>query len=363
VKVLNIGISEGSICGVHDYANGMAEELRMLGNIVETRWCVTGHSAHRVLSWINGFQIAPQAKDVDVIVWHYSVFSYGTKGIPFLVFPLIARLRLLKVPVVIVLHEYAYPWDQSGWRGKVWAVTQRLTLLPVVWSAVGLVVTVQERADWLGQKALLPRRPVVAVPVFSNLPERDEQARDVKRGKHIGMFGYPTSGARLTMQALAELKMEEPSAELWLIGAPGPDSETGAHWRDAAAKARVENALRFTGPLCLDGLVRAISDCDVAVFNDGSGPSSRKTTLAAFLAAGIPVVAVDGSDTWHALDREGAVQLVQASSRAIATALAELVRNTQMRQELGRLGQQFYHKHQARRKVAGKIDEFMKSLL
>ena len=363
MKVLNIGISERPICGVHDYGCGFAEELRTLGDDVETRWCVTECKWDRTLDWIRSLDTGSEPAKFDVIVWHYSVFSYGVRGIPVLVLPLLARLRRLSVPVVVVLHEYAYAWHRNGWRGATWAVTQRLALLPLVWRARGIIVTVEERADWLGRRFWLPRRPVFTAPVFSNLPVPDDPLPVATVGRRIGMFGYRSSERQLTMKALAGLNAEVPSAELWLIGAPGPDTEIGLQWREAAATAGVEGALKFTGPISSGNLASAVSGCDLAVFHDGGGPSSRKTTLAAFLAAGVPVVAVDGPNTWRALVDEGAVRLVDPNSGAIAANLRELILDATARQELGWRGQEFYRKHQARRKVVSQIANFIKEIL
>ena len=180
---------------------------------------------------------------------------------------------------------------------------------------------------------------------------------------HIGMFGYPSSVSQLIIESLVVLKAEVASAELWLIGAPGPDTEIGWEWREAAARADVESALRFTGTKCSDELVRAIDECDVAIFHDGFGPSSRKTTLAALLAAGTPVVAVDGANTWRALVEEGAVSLVEANSVAIAAALAGLIGDTNARLALGAQGTEFYRKYQSRTMVVGKLAGFLGDLV
>ena len=76
VKVLNIGISEKPNCGVHDYAMGFAEELQLLGHDVETLWCMTDYHPRRVLQWVHKLTAATDIEDIDVIIWHYSVFSY-----------------------------------------------------------------------------------------------------------------------------------------------------------------------------------------------------------------------------------------------------------------------------------------------
>jgi glycosyltransferase involved in cell wall biosynthesis len=345
-----------------DYANGFAEELRLLGHDVETHWCMTERRPNRALAWIRSLDTALQSEDVDIVVCHYSVFSYGAKGIPFLVVPLSRRLRGLSVPSVVVLHEYAYPWGQTGWRGAIWAITQRLGLIPMVRCASGIVVTAEQRAQWLKARFWLPRRPVLVAPVFSNVPNAHKPSPSSREGRRVGMFGYRASEADIMTAAMAVVRSEYPLAELVLIGAPGPATEIASVWRQAAETAGIAEALRFTGPLCAEDLGRAIDDCDVGVFNDGAGPSSRKTTLAAMLSAGVPIIAVDGPNTWRELVEEGAVRLVNATPAAVAESVIALMQDAANRAELSHRARAFYRKHQCRSKIVEEIAEFSQSL-
>jgi hypothetical protein len=232
---------------------------------------------------------------VDVVLWHYSVFAYGPHGIPVVSWPLAWALRRARVPVVTVLHEYAFPWGSNGWRGVVWAAAQRLALAAVVGASSGLVVTVDERAEWLGQRVWLPDRSTVITPVFSNLPE-DLTLPSPRFGPmRIGMFGYPISSAPLITEAVAHARATGVAAELWLLGSPGPDTAVGEVWRQAGTTADLGGTMAFTGVLGPEALANELRRCDILFFDDGAGPASRKGTLAAALASGRPVVAVDSS--------------------------------------------------------------------
>ena len=102
----------------------------------------------------------------DAILVHYSVFAYALKGLPFQVPRMFATLRGTGVPVVGVLHEIVYPWFYGGWRGAVWAVTQRAVMLPVMRVLDAVIVTAEQREQWLRTRRWLPARPVVTAPVF-----------------------------------------------------------------------------------------------------------------------------------------------------------------------------------------------------
>ena len=48
---------------------------------------------------------------------HYSVFSFSHKGLPLFVPDGLLGAAAARVPVIVVLHEFAYPWLYGGWRG------------------------------------------------------------------------------------------------------------------------------------------------------------------------------------------------------------------------------------------------------
>jgi len=79
---------------------------------------------------------------------------------------------------------------------------------------------------------------------------------------------------------------------------------------------------------------RQLAACEVIVFPDPSGPSSRKTSLAAALAHGKPVVALDGAQTWRELVDAGAV-VVGANRDAMAVELGRLMCDRDARSDLG----------------------------
>jgi glycosyltransferase involved in cell wall biosynthesis len=172
------------------------------------------------------------------------------------------------------------------------------------------------------------------------------------------MFGYPQSSARAVTTAVARLRASHAKTELWLLGAPGADSPVGRRWRLAAYAAGVQDVLRFSGILDAIVLADQIRSCDLCVFDDVGGPSARKTTLAAMLALGRPVVAIDGPNTWSTLKDEHAVRLV-ANGAALGDALIELTHDARARERLGRQAFAFYHRHQARAIVSATIGQFV----
>jgi glycosyltransferase involved in cell wall biosynthesis len=91
-------------------------------------------------------------------------------------------------------------------------------------------------------------------------------------------------------------------------------------------------------------LSNALAECDVLLFADTTGPSSRKGTLAGSLASGRPLVAIDGRRTWSELIRCEAAEVVAPTSQAFAEAIAALLADEDAREALGARGRTFYER-------------------
>ncbi|HVX19868.1 MAG TPA: glycosyltransferase family 4 protein [Acidimicrobiales bacterium] len=368
MRVLSFGISQSPVCGMQDYADGLAEELRSRGHHVDRAWRLRHGGQEPVRSWLEDLLRQATAAQTDIILWHYSPFSYGAHGIPTLAVVIAHELRRSRIPVATVLHEMVYPWGREGWRGACWAVAQRAVLPYVVAASSALVLTVDKRARWMNRRPWIPVRPTIVVPAFSNVPEisppahhepaHHEPAHD-EEALRVGVFGYQPVAAGLVIDAFVRLRHHRPDAELWLIGAPGADSDVGRTWSRAADRAGAGTAVHFTGVLQGGTLALQLAACDLGVFHDGAGPSSRKGSLAALLHAGLPTVAVDGADTWPELARERPVVLVAAQADQVARALVHLADEPESRSTLAQRARNFYDRHQSRSAVADAYDTFL----
>jgi glycosyltransferase involved in cell wall biosynthesis len=129
--------------------------------------------------------------------------------------------------------------------------------------------------------------------------------------------------------------------DLALLGAPGRDSESARMWLALAREHGLEQALSFSGMLPAQELSDALSSCDMLLFADSGGPSSRKGSLAAALASGRAVVAIDGRRTWGALAKCDAAQVVAPNAASLAEAIGALLGKQQRREDLGARGRTF----------------------
>ncbi len=348
MKLLSVGVSLNEVCGVRDYSAVLASALEARGASVSTVWWERRRCNRDV--WVAKVQSEASRERPDWIFWHYSVFAYGRRGIPYDVPWIARRLRGLVPRVALVVHEYALPFGRRGLRGFVQAATQRAVLPAVVRCVDAVLVTVDSR------RAVFGRRPVAFQPVFSNLPAGNGNGKVVPGT--IGVFGYGTGDFRADLAAEAVAALD-PHVRVALIGAPGPDSAAAERWRRAFAAAGRGESLELTGVLSAGEAADRIASLDVLLFPDRWGPSSRKGSLAAGLAAGTAVVAIDGPERWDELIDAGGVAIVPPKADAIAARIGALLADSGALSAQAERGRAFYESRMA----PGRAAEALLSLI
>ncbi len=347
VRMAVVGMSTSTTCGVHDYAIGLADALGGENVSCSMHWLDRGEheiaaARAEIKSWARGLAAELERLQPDAVLLHYSVFSFAYRGLPLFVLPTLAALRG-RAPLLTVMHEFAYPWGRAGLRGTAWAVSQRAVLIEVMRASVAALVTIDARAHWLGSRVWLSRRPVTFAPVFSSLPPPSAGASADPQPASLGLFGYSHEGSAvaLVLDALRLLHDRGRTVGLTLLGAPGRDSSVGRAWLEGARTRALGPVLSFSGQLGVQELSDALAACELLVFADAAGPSSRKTTLAASLASGSAVVAIDGPLRWSELTDAQAVHLVSPSATALADGLDLLLGDERRRDALAERGRAF----------------------
>jgi glycosyltransferase involved in cell wall biosynthesis len=360
LRVAVIGISVDDPCGVRDHAAILADALAGAGISCSLHWlsragASLGAERAEVRAWTGALAGELERERADAVLLHYSVFAFAHRGVPVFTRPALGAIRRSGLPLVTFMHEYAYPWRLGGARGKLWAATQRVALRDVVRASDGLVVSADARAAWLRSRAWLAGRPISVAPVFSNLPPavpganarsapaaQGDGAETAPAGL-VGLFGYGHEGADVVsvLDALRALRERAGEVRLVLLGAPGSPSPAAARWQRAAAERGLEDAVDFSGRLPAQELSDALAGCDVLLFAERGGATSRKTTLAASLSSGRPVVALDGPNGWSELSRARAAVIVEPRGQPLADAIARLLADGDARQRQGELGRAF----------------------
>ncbi len=348
LRVAAVGVSTSRTCGVRDHAVLLAEALARENVSCSLHWLWrTGRSMRaanaEVRGWTRALGRELDPERLDAVLLHYSVFEYSYRGVPLFVHPALSTLRNLGVPVVTVLHEYAYPWRRGGVRGKAWALSQRALLVEVMSASAAVVVTAAFRGDWLATRRWLPQRRVAVAPVFSNLPPSVVEPRPGGAVPVVGLFGYSHEGASVAvvLDALRLLDDRGVAVRLMLLGAPGSPSAVAAAWQEGARTRGIAQPLEFSGILAPQELSDALAACDVLLCADRPGPTSRKTTLAASLASGRAVVAIDGRNSWQELIASQAALVIPPTGDALADALERVLGDDDLRQTMGARGSAF----------------------
>ena len=369
-RIAVVGVSTGETCGVHDHATLLAEALEDESVSCEVHWLWRRQRSLRaarseIHAWARALGELLERDQPDAILLHYSVFSYSYRGVPLLVGPTLAALRRSRAPLIIVLHEYAYPWGRGGWRGALWALTQRAALIELVHASTAVMATTDQRAQGISSRVWLPRRPVRVARVFSNLPPATIDRSDQLLSPVVGLFGYAAEGAAmsLTLDAIGQLQNRGQPVRLALLGAPGRSSSAGERWLQAAQARRLQHFLSFSGTLAPQELSNALGECDGLVFVETIGPTSRKTTLAASLASGRPVIAIDGPDRWPELVRAQATHLVPPTSHALADAIQTVLGDASLRAALGARGRAFAEREMSAARTARSVSALLGEVL
>ncbi|HUA11753.1 MAG TPA: glycosyltransferase [Solirubrobacteraceae bacterium] len=359
-----VGLSEREFCGVRDHARLLTAQLEREGTGCATHWLdldpLAGlrASRRRVLDFDAALPATLARERTRAVLLHYSVFAFSHRGLPLYVHPTVGALRRAGVPVVAILHEVAFNWpERPEPRAIAWAASQRAAAFDVVRASSALLATADFRAEWLRSRRWLPRRPIRVAPVFSNLPLSAERPA---AGHVLGLFGWALApdARELVLGALAGVRRRLP-VELRLLGAPGEESEGAASWRHDAERHRVADALSFSGALPAQELADELARADVLLYADPTGPAGRKGTLAGDLAAGRPLIALEGRRTWRALEESGAVIVVPRAADALAAAVLELFGDAPRREEMGALAAGFYAREMAVERTASAVRELL----
>lgn len=342
------GIAPPGPSGMRDYGNLVSGELRARGLDSEEWWLDSDGVAFSssVNASVRLLRRAMRLPRTSVVVWNYSPFAYALRGIPLAGVFLGIVLRARRIPVITVLHEIAYPWGPRGLNRRLFSIAQHLALLPVLAGSTAILVTTEARATFVRQWSRLRCRPAVEVaPVFSTLGQQLPPSPEADDLRQIGVVGYSADGAQpeLFFDALRHLRSLD-GIRIVLLGAPGRCSVQGEVWVEAAQRVGMEAAVNFTGVLAPEDLGHHIAECDLIALVDAEGPSSRRTMLAAALAYGRPVVAIDGPNRWNAPVSDGAISLVPPVSRNLGAAIQRLVDHPEERTAMSAVAVMFYER-------------------
>ncbi|ATB45471.1 glycosyltransferase family 4 protein [Corallococcus macrosporus] len=247
----------------------------------------------------------------------------------------------------VYVHEAVHPWSPRGpWRHHVLAGTTRLMVRIVASAADRVFMSIPQ---WAAHLPARVRPHATWLPVPSNLPvEVPREAVDALRSAlgagpwlgHFGTFGRLT--AEPLEAALVPLLRKDGTRRALLLGRGSRAFVEGLETRHPALSGR----LVARDSLTLDAIAVHLAACDVMLQPYPDGVSTRRTTVMAGLALGLPVVTHTGHLTEPLWRELGAVALAEGTAPAALVECAEaLLSPSDARRELGQRASRIYREH------------------
>jgi glycosyltransferase involved in cell wall biosynthesis len=343
--------------GVADYTAILARALAGTGSEVHV-WCpgnavrpeveANGVVVHRVGGRFGPGDLFRLDRALDrapgprTVLVQYTPHSFGCRAmnLPFAAWAA-SRWFRRRDDVRVMFHEVAYPWVRRPLRHNLIAAVNRLMAAVLLRGCARAYVSIPA---WMLMLRRLGagRRPIIWTPVPASVPTDPNPARVSARraglggGHVIGHFGtYGPLVTGLLGPALRALLKRRADVRVLLLGA-GSDrwrGELTGDWPDR---------VRATGPLPAVEVAEYLRACDLVIQPYPDGASTRRTSLMAALANGVPVVTTVGAlsePVWSG----GAVAAVPVGDpERLADRALELLGQPGRLVELGAAGRRLY---------------------
>jgi len=288
------------------------------------------------------------------LIVQYVPHAFGWRAMNW---PLCAWLRWRgrRDRITVIFHEVSYPLvrGQPLRHNVLAAVNHRMAAMLVRAAARGgILVTIPAWADLL--RRLGARGHIEISPVPSNLPiEADpcaiRQARSRFAGAGESLIGVFGSFGPQVMPMLREIlpRLERADRQILLVGAGSTEF---------LARTSRGNGAIATDALDKPTAAAAIAACDVMIQPYPDGVSGRRSSTAAALALGTPVVTNAGALTEEFWYESGAVVLAEspAVNEIVKTAERALV-DAARRESLRRNGPRLYDERFAVRHTIARL--------
>jgi len=271
--------------------------------------------------------------------------AFGYRGMNVLFCMWLARRRQ---PVWTMFHEVIFPrMPRQPARHRLLAAVTRIMAAVVVRSSERVFVSTPAWGEIL--RSLAPGAPAAEwLPVPSTIARCGERDDAVAIGRRyggpgrrvVGHFGSrgPLIADQLsaTIPALLE---RSPDASMVLLG----DDGAALRRRLVVAAPTLAPRLWATGPLTARDVSLHLLACDLMLQPFEDGVTTRRTSVMAALAHGVPTVTTSGRLTEPLWRASGAVELAPAGDpAALATVAADLLAEPRRRERLGVAGRAVY---------------------
>jgi len=331
-----IGRRKSSTCGITDYCKLLSEELTKQGyslQSIHVPWEEWGWLSTYLWLLKNG--VCWQGKWVLI---QYTALSWSNKGLPvgLIVFLLILKLHFARVGVVFhdvqphPLVRYSAQY-LLRWLGQ-WVLMRTLYHL----TKHSILNVPVEQMKWL------PSNPIKAtfIPVGSLIPS-PELTDKLKGGKQqktksVAVFGVTDvspKSAEIADIVYIVKKAAQCLQGIRLVLLGRGSREVEATLQEAFKDVNIEVAVH--GVLTGEQISLILSECNVLLMVR-QHISTRRSSVSAAIACGLPVVGYRGNETGHPVTKAGVMFAPEGDREALATALLQLLNDEQLWQHLRR---------------------------
>lgn len=265
----------------------------------------------------------------------------------------LARVRAAGHPVVVTVHEFWPPLNGSLRRAAAQFVFKRM-LRSLVRASTMAVVTHPDGRHDLARAVHTSR--VTMIPIGAAvLPGSEPVAKS--SGVKLVMFGQPTGMHGATLRAVAAWMARTPGASLkWFSRS---EDEMRQSWRNTLGLPT--DRVTFSGGLPAPEVSRRLRAAHIALAPNENGASTRRSTVSAFFAHGLPIVALDGENTSEELPESGACLWAPEGEPAVfVAALDALVPDAARQSALGARAAAFYETRLSWPRIAGAYAELLR---
>lgn len=331
------------------YALKMADWLRERGHEVRIASSQPTPGGIQIAEWDwdGGEALLAALKEdpPDAIVLHYTDWIYGhpmVTWLPTLVDELGPRPRFITLfhnHIHLALPEGAGQTAAGvrGWWQRQRGLHWHGSLLR---KSDNIVVLAEWHRRWLIELEPECESRCATVPVFSFLSPTGQSRKQCRKAMDfdsrsfwISFYGYVYGDKDLStlFRAVALLRGRGEDARVLMIGgAPEGREKYDSEWRRLAEEAGIAGFVRSLGrhSSFAEEPSVALSACDVCVLPFRGGAGTRRSSLAAALAHGVPVLSTLGPETPHELlDRDGLILFRPGDSLGLARELETLLQD------------------------------------
>jgi hypothetical protein len=308
-----VGRADAPTDGVLDYSEHLSDALRTKGHSVSVVHRVDVGRPWRDAGWS---ERSPFAGVPEVVLLQYTNLAWSNRGFPIRVLPLAKRAKSSARSLVVTIHDG--PFESRRLVDRVRAFTQSQVIRSLLKRADAAVFTTRSAQNAL---SLNPRKKrQVVIPVGSNIRPVAGRSSEETR---IAVFGV-TEGDQAEATFLGEVfRLFAATRGPVRVSLVGRGTSIAVSNLGVGSEDGVEVEALGVVPEKSVADVLAKSTLGLHV----RGASTRRGSLIAMIAAGLPVVATANEET-DDLIRQAGVRIVPArDSVAAASALADLAKD------------------------------------